>query len=175
MRQGTHTIFDTPYVGCVGEGMRLLIIAQPWRACSNWATRAPRQLPLPSYMAPLNYTSNASRCHTSCLSQAIKTRAPWKRRLQMMKYRRPSWLLISFPRKLSTHLLETRREFVESAPGARMPGAEPKMMMIALRVAAAETNFALSICLLQITKLKIDSNPFAKGFRDSSRLTEFER
>lgn len=29
--------------------------------------------------------------------------------------------------------------------------------------------------LLQITKLKIDSNPFAKGFRDSSRLTEFER
>ncbi|XP_057671765.1 T-box transcription factor TBX20-like isoform X2 [Diorhabda carinulata] len=26
-----------------------------------------------------------------------------------------------------------------------------------------------------ITKLKIDSNPFAKGFRDSSRLTEFER
>ncbi len=28
---------------------------------------------------------------------------------------------------------------------------------------------------LQITKLKIDSNPFAKGFRDSSRLMEFER
>lgn len=33
----------------------------------------------------------------------------------------------------------------------------------------------LLILLLQITKLKIDSNPFAKGFRDSSRLTEFER
>lgn len=29
--------------------------------------------------------------------------------------------------------------------------------------------------LLQITKLKIDSNPFAKGFRDSSRLTDIER
>nr|CAI5823796.1 unnamed protein product [Callosobruchus analis] len=28
---------------------------------------------------------------------------------------------------------------------------------------------------ITITKLKIDSNPFAKGFRDSSRLTEFER
>lgn len=27
---------------------------------------------------------------------------------------------------------------------------------------------------LQITKLKIDSNPFAKGFRDSSRLTDLE-
>ncbi|GCB84286.1 hypothetical protein scyTo_0025031, partial [Scyliorhinus torazame] len=25
-----------------------------------------------------------------------------------------------------------------------------------------------------ITKLKIDSNPFAKGFRDSSRLTDME-
>lgn len=31
------------------------------------------------------------------------------------------------------------------------------------------------VSLLQITKLKIDSNPFAKGFRDSSRLTDFER
>ena len=29
--------------------------------------------------------------------------------------------------------------------------------------------------LKQITKLKIDSNPFAKGFRDSSRLSDFER
>ncbi|EFN79309.1 T-box protein H15 [Harpegnathos saltator] len=26
-----------------------------------------------------------------------------------------------------------------------------------------------------ITRLKIDSNPFAKGFRDSSRLTDFDR
>ena len=29
--------------------------------------------------------------------------------------------------------------------------------------------------IFQITKLKIDSNPFAKGFRDSSRLSEIER
>nr|CAD7568526.1 unnamed protein product [Timema californicum] len=28
---------------------------------------------------------------------------------------------------------------------------------------------------ISITKLKIDSNPFAKGFRDSSRLTDFDR
>jgi T-box protein 20 len=28
---------------------------------------------------------------------------------------------------------------------------------------------------VQITKLKIDSNPFAKGFRDSARLTDLER
>lgn len=33
----------------------------------------------------------------------------------------------------------------------------------------------LSSGVSQITKLKIDSNPFAKGFRDSSRLTDMER
>ncbi|KFW93672.1 T-box transcription factor TBX20, partial [Phalacrocorax carbo] len=32
-----------------------------------------------------------------------------------------------------------------------------------------------SFLCFQITKLKIDSNPFAKGFRDSSRLTDIER
>ena len=35
-------------------------------------------------------------------------------------------------------------------------------------------HYNLSI-FFQITKLKIDSNPFAKGFRDSSRLSEIER
>ena len=30
-------------------------------------------------------------------------------------------------------------------------------------------------CVAQITKLKIHSNPFAKGFRDSSRLSDFDR
>lgn len=40
-----------------------------------------------------------------------------------------------------------------------------------------ERNLPLSLtcCVFQITKLKIDSNPFAKGFRDSSRLTDMER
>ena len=33
----------------------------------------------------------------------------------------------------------------------------------------------ISCFAFQITKLKIDSNPFAKGFRDSSRLTDMER
>jgi len=38
------------------------------------------------------------------------------------------------------------------------------------------TNYWNIILLFfQITKLKIDSNPFAKGFRDSSRLTDFDR
>ena len=34
--------------------------------------------------------------------------------------------------------------------------------------------FRYCIFIPQITKLKIDSNPFAKGFRDSTRLSEFE-
>ena len=33
----------------------------------------------------------------------------------------------------------------------------------------------MSLCVGQITRLKIDSNPFAKGFRDSSRLCDFDR
>ncbi|KAK2095848.1 hypothetical protein P7K49_024882 [Saguinus oedipus] len=33
----------------------------------------------------------------------------------------------------------------------------------------------MDLSTLTITKLKIDSNPFAKGFRDSSRLTDIER
>lgn len=36
------------------------------------------------------------------------------------------------------------------------------------------SNFLFTF-FFKITKLKIDSNPFAKGFRDSTRLTEFER
>lgn len=36
-------------------------------------------------------------------------------------------------------------------------------------------SFIIYFLLFQITKLKIDSNPFAKGFRDSSRLSDIER
>lgn len=40
----------------------------------------------------------------------------------------------------------------------------------------ASINVLISLFVFhQITKLKIDSNPFAKGFRDSSRLSDFER
>ncbi|KAH0564291.1 hypothetical protein KQX54_011243 [Cotesia glomerata] len=43
------------------------------------------------------------------------------------------------------------------------------------RVCKPVGNVNQSFYCFQITKLKIDSNPFAKGFRDSSRLTDFER
>lgn len=143
------TRFLTPRicVGCRGcarrEGMRLLIIAQPWRACGNWATRARRshfRVTWPRLIIHQMHHDAMPHTHLSCLSQAIKTRAPWKR-LQMMKYRRPSWLLISFPRKLSTHLLETRREFVESAlPAGAERERETKIiwLLCACRVASCE-------------------------------------
>ena len=40
---------------------------------------------------------------------------------------------------------------------------------------STHTRTSRFFCYRQITKLKIDSNPFAKGFRDSSRLSDFER
>ena len=33
----------------------------------------------------------------------------------------------------------------------------------------------MNMHVAQITKLKIDTNPFAKGFRDSSRLNDQDR
>lgn len=43
------------------------------------------------------------------------------------------------------------------------------------RVSCSRFLFLFFFLNRQITKLKIDSNPFAKGFRDSSRLSDFER
>ena len=46
------------------------------------------------------------------------------------------------------------------------------------RHALPRISSSLILCVVlcvQITKLKIDSNPFAKGFRDSSRLCDFDR
>jgi hypothetical protein len=50
----------------------------------------------------------------------------------------------------------------------RLPQAE-------LVVCPPMSNALLLLTQTQITKLKIDSNPFAKGFRDSSRMTDMER
>ncbi|CAG2111058.1 unnamed protein product, partial [Medioppia subpectinata] len=51
------------------------------------------------------------------------------------------------------------------------------MAWIQKGLSAFINNSISSYCFqcLGITKLKIDSNPFAKGFRDSSRLTDIER
>ena len=44
-----------------------------------------------------------------------------------------------------------------------------------IKIVIKEKHCTFIFYIFQITKLKIDSNPFAKGFRDSSRLSEIER
>ncbi|XP_049800022.1 T-box transcription factor TBX20-like [Schistocerca nitens] len=68
------------------------------------------------------------------------------------------------------HLVK-RSEANASAPITDLEREEFKTFIFPESVFTAVTAYQNQL----ITKLKIDSNPFAKGFRDSSRLTEFER
>ncbi|XP_063240113.1 T-box transcription factor TBX20-like [Bacillus rossius redtenbacheri] len=68
------------------------------------------------------------------------------------------------------HLVK-RHESQGSAPITDLEAEEFKTFIFPESVFTAVTAYQNQL----ITKLKIDSNPFAKGFRDSSRLTEFER
>ncbi|CAH2067038.1 unnamed protein product, partial [Iphiclides podalirius] len=67
--------------------------------------------------------------------------------------------------------LVLRREGAINAPIVDLEQEEFKTFIFPECVFTAVTAYQNQL----ITKLKIDSNPFAKGFRDSSRLTEFER
>ncbi|KOB76583.1 putative T-box protein H15 [Operophtera brumata] len=67
--------------------------------------------------------------------------------------------------------LVLRREGAINAPITDLDQEEFKTFIFPECVFTAVTAYQNQL----ITKLKIDSNPFAKGFRDSSRLTEFER
>ncbi|XP_050670087.1 T-box transcription factor TBX20-like isoform X2 [Leptidea sinapis] len=67
--------------------------------------------------------------------------------------------------------LVLRREGAVNAPITDLEQEEFKTFIFPECVFTAVTAYQNQL----ITKLKIDSNPFAKGFRDSSRLTEFER
>uniref|UniRef100_A0A1B6CDH3 T-box domain-containing protein n=1 Tax=Clastoptera arizonana TaxID=38151 RepID=A0A1B6CDH3_9HEMI len=64
-----------------------------------------------------------------------------------------------------------RHESNVSAPINDLEAEEYKTFVYPETIFTAVTAYQNQL----ITKLKIDSNPFAKGFRDSSRLTEFER
>ncbi|XP_046675628.1 T-box transcription factor TBX20-like isoform X2 [Homalodisca vitripennis] len=68
------------------------------------------------------------------------------------------------------HLVK-RRENSVSAPITDLELEEYKTFIYPESIFTAVTAYQNQL----ITKLKIDSNPFAKGFRDSSRLTDFER
>nr|CAD7427300.1 unnamed protein product [Timema monikensis] len=68
------------------------------------------------------------------------------------------------------HLVK-RHESQGNSPITELEAEEFKTFIFPESVFTAVTAYQNQL----ITKLKIDSNPFAKGFRDSSRLTEFER
>lgn len=76
------------------------------------------------------------------------------------------------------HRYQPRVHLVRLGAGQTMPATprelqqhEHKTFVFAETVFTAVTAYQNQL----ITKLKIDSNPFAKGFRDSSRLTEYDR
>ncbi|CAB3364819.1 Hypothetical predicted protein [Cloeon dipterum] len=69
------------------------------------------------------------------------------------------------------HLVRLRSNFSDNASIHDLESEYFKTFIFPETVFTAVTAYQNQL----ITKLKIDSNPFAKGFRDSSRLTEFER
>ncbi|XP_059473053.1 T-box transcription factor TBX20-like isoform X2 [Neocloeon triangulifer] len=69
------------------------------------------------------------------------------------------------------HLVRLRSNFSDNAHITDLECEHYKTYIFPETVFTAVTAYQNQL----ITKLKIDSNPFAKGFRDSSRLTEFER
>lgn len=76
------------------------------------------------------------------------------------------------------HRYQPRIHLVRLGPGQSIPttpkelqDCEHKTFVFSETVFTAVTAYQNQL----ITKLKIDSNPFAKGFRDSSRLTDFDR
>ncbi|EDS37641.1 T-box protein H15 [Culex quinquefasciatus] len=78
----------------------------------------------------------------------------------------------------SMHRYQPRIHLVRLGPGQHaptnprdLPEFDHKTYVFPETVFTAVTAYQNQL----ITKLKIDSNPFAKGFRDSSRLTDFDR
>lgn len=78
----------------------------------------------------------------------------------------------------SMHRYQPRIHLVRLTPGQcaptspnELPDVDHKTFVFAECVFTAVTAYQNQL----ITKLKIDSNPFAKGFRDSSRLTDYDR
>lgn len=76
------------------------------------------------------------------------------------------------------HRYQPRIHLVRLTPGQQIPQTpkeldelDHKTFVFAETVFTAVTAYQNQL----ITKLKIDSNPFAKGFRDSSRLNDYDR
>lgn len=76
----------------------------------------------------------------------------------------------------SMHRYQPRLHLVRRVEGDHAPLVDLEAEQFRTYVFAETVFTAVTAYQNQlITKLKIDSNPFAKGFRDSSRLTDFDR
>ncbi|XP_062547089.1 T-box protein H15-like isoform X2 [Armigeres subalbatus] len=77
----------------------------------------------------------------------------------------------------SMHRYQPRIHLVRLGPGQQMPSSPKDLQDVDHKSYVFPETVFTAVTAYQnqlITKLKIDSNPFAKGFRDSSRLTDFD-
>ncbi|CAO1322917.1 unnamed protein product [Diamesa serratosioi] len=78
----------------------------------------------------------------------------------------------------SMHRYQPRIHLVRLCPGQNIPTTPKELSELDHKTYVFPETVFTAVTAYQnqlITKLKIDSNPFAKGFRDSSRLTDFDR
>ncbi|KAG5674422.1 hypothetical protein PVAND_004394 [Polypedilum vanderplanki] len=78
----------------------------------------------------------------------------------------------------SMHRYQPRIHLVRLLPGQNSPTTPKELAELDHKTYVFPETVFTAVTAYQnqlITKLKIDSNPFAKGFRDSSRLTDFDR
>ncbi|ETN58222.1 t-box transcription factor tbx20 [Anopheles darlingi] len=77
----------------------------------------------------------------------------------------------------SMHRYQPRIHLVRLGPGQNLPSSPKELQEVDHKTYVFPETVFTAVTAYQnqlITKLKIDSNPFAKGFRDSSRLTDFD-
>ncbi|XP_050741052.1 T-box protein H15 isoform X1 [Drosophila biarmipes] len=78
----------------------------------------------------------------------------------------------------SMHRYQPRIHLVRLSHGQSIPGNPKELQDMDHKTFVFPETVFTAVTAYQnqlITKLKIDSNPFAKGFRDSSRLSDFDR
>uniref|UniRef100_A0A1B0FHU9 T-box domain-containing protein n=1 Tax=Glossina morsitans morsitans TaxID=37546 RepID=A0A1B0FHU9_GLOMM len=78
----------------------------------------------------------------------------------------------------SMHRYQPRIHLVRLSHGQTIPNTPKELQEMDHKTFVFPETVFTAVTAYQnqlITKLKIDSNPFAKGFRDSSRLTDFDR
>lgn len=91
-----------------------------------------------------------------------------------------SFIFSSLPQIVlnSMHRYQPRIHLVRLAHGQSIPSNPKDLQELDHKTYVFPETVFTAVTAYQnqlITKLKIDSNPFAKGFRDSSRLTDFDR